>query len=173
MIPKLQHIGRLKLTGDTNKDIQELHKVTANLEEYLCKKISNSVNAAQDSTTLTNQITNLQGVVSALTVSVITNAFPGFGTDALHASRGDHTHTQLKYFVKQGSQIAVLGLNTVVFDVTAPFTSNPNVWCWLSSSDGTFSPLIVNSSDVSTTGFTVTTINIDGSPNLNYYAVGS
>jgi hypothetical protein len=173
MIQRLQNIGRMKLSGDPAKDIEALHKVTAKLEEFLCNKMPNQANANADLTTLQAQINAMQTTINGLSIAVVTNAWPGLGDDHVHAAFGDHAHGQNKFFTKQGSAVATLGVNTVTFDSTFAFTSAPNIWCWLQQTDGSFSPLVVQSGDITVAGFTVSVINVDGSPDLKYYAIGS
>ena len=112
-----------------------------------------------------SQISALQNQVNSLVIS----QWPGFGSYSLHAMRGDFQDSALKFFSKSATQTAVVGANTIAFDTTVPFSSIPQVSCWIINTD----PYGINPLDVSGTLTTTEfTVNIDLAGTIFYIATG-
>ena len=69
MIQKVQNIGRLKLTGDANKDIQTLLDVVAKFEEYICGKVQPQITIPDGVYTIGDRITATTGNLGKITIS--------------------------------------------------------------------------------------------------------
>jgi hypothetical protein len=163
------NIGRLKFSGSNpSEHIEQLRQAVAKFEIKIYEK-SGSGNAATDITAIEAEIASLRSMVLGLSVV----GFPGFGTTHATAAYGDHTHDQSKFFSKHGSQDAVAGVNTVVFDSSYSYSVAPQVMCWLEYTDGFWSALVVDSANITAYGFTVNVDNIENAPKLKYFTVGS
>lgn len=161
------NISRLKL--DKEDKTEQLREAVAKFESHVYKVIPSSTPV--DVANLTAEVNALKMTVAGLSVAVVVGAFPGFGTDYLHVSRGDHIHLQNTFFAKRGSQLATLGSNTLTFDSTLPYVNVPIVTCWLGYADGSFAPIIPDT--ITTTGITVTVLTLDNSPTIYYIVVGN
>ena len=150
---KFIDISKLKLSGSPEDRVEALRQAVAKLEDHAYKNILPTSNAQADVTALTQQVNALAAQVQSLQIS----AWPGFGTDGTHAMRGDYQDPRTTFFVKKGYQDAVIGSNTVVFDVTFPFSTAPIVHCWLRVSDPYgLDQVDVPDANITTTGFTFT-----------------
>jgi hypothetical protein len=157
MIP-LVRISNLK-----NPTMKQLQDAVAKFERHIYENATPPDTA--DVSKLQQQINNIQNQIAAL--SLVT--FPGFGSDHLHAMRGDYIDPALKIFSKSGSQAVTAGTSTIAFDTTVPFSSIPVVWCWTIDT----SPFGLNSHiamNITTTTFDVS---IDVNGTLFYAAFGS
>jgi hypothetical protein len=161
------NISRLRL--DKGKEVEQLKDAVARFENHIYKSLPPS-STPSDLTALTAKIQALETTIQGLGVAVIANAWPGFGTDALHAMKGDYQDPALTFFSKKGIQLATLGSNSVTFDATVPFSEAPVVSCWLAYADGTWAAIIPN--PISTTGMTVAVASLDGTPSIYYIATG-
>jgi hypothetical protein len=146
-------ISKLKLSGSADEKAEALRQAVAKFEEHIYKQTVLPSNAQADVAALTQQVNALNAQVQSLQIT----AFPGLGTDHTHAAYGDHVHGQNTFFVKKGSQDAVIGTNTVVFDATFAFSAPPIVHCWLRTSDPYgLSQVDIPDANITVTGFTFT-----------------
>jgi hypothetical protein len=153
------HIENMK-----HPTVEQLQHAAAMLERDFYSENTSASNR-QAIETANGKITDLQNQVTLLAA---TSTWPGFGTDALHAMRGDYKDPALKIFSKSGSQAADVGDHPILFDTTVPFSSIPVVFVWtIDTSPFGLSPRIATS--ITTTGFTV---NIDVPGTIYYYAIG-
>jgi hypothetical protein len=144
-----------------NPTIEQLRRSTADFENHIYK---NAQTTQADISGIQSQITALSNQVAALTMT----QFPGFGTDHLHAAFGDHTHIELTFFSKSGSQAASAGTSSIVFDSTKAFSSIPIVSVWTIDTD----PFGLNThiaKNITVTGFDV---DVDVAGTIYYLAVG-
>jgi hypothetical protein len=160
-------IANLRLSAGPEA-AEQLRKAVAAFENHVYQNLQTG-NTPTEIASIRTDLEALKITVQSLVVS----AWPGFGTDHLHAAYGDHVHDDNKFFAKQGSQDAVLGPNTIVFDTTKPFVTVPNIFAWLEYLDGSWSALVIDPAKITVLGAEVEVINLDTTAKLKYHAIGS